>query len=649
MKTQAAEKMEEIRTHDKSNSQLDEPVVPSKLDPLASPTKGILLTPGTGTTRRKTVSFGTLLADAQKEEEISPSLKANLGSALKSRDSEVPQKNPRIQPRHSSLTKTLIELSKQKPQSHATSTTSSEEEFTREAASSFGIPTENTDQIADITVDLSQPRSRSGQHWKTEYEQYHKRSSREMKKMIMYGQNVKSYALKKDSEATGLGEKLKKELAKVAAMEKKVSKLAAQLNTAYANGPGEESEQTRLVGELAQQTALAIRYKQKADNYRRAMQKENRADAPHAGEQDDTQIGRESYQESQSEADSPEIVTSPSEKGTSQAELKSLRMNAQKAEEQAAKLEAENIALKRSLARVKGEMMSYEARRQAREERFKRREEKCKAEQKACEAQLAKLTIEHQTLLLASSQSSKAEAIAHPQPTASHDILRRTKEDQKSSETEPVNGNQPTNKPMGQNRVLRPYISPRKGRSQKPAVDIWTLSSPRDADAPGGGTSSPSKEPTEVAPSSVKHDIHRTLKEINQNLIPDHSDPGIDSDPTKPHQLLQPLPNASSPPIILHTHNQNPTIITEPRRAMTVHPHLASSPAKFEPSDAMIKPGAKAAPSMATVGRSASLLSRVGSRTGTMTSVRGSALSAERAAAAKARLAKRSAEKKGRG
>ena len=645
-KTQPTEEAKGAIAHDAVKLQLDLPVAVPKVDLLASPTKGILLTPGTGATRRKTVSFGSLIAaDAQKEEEqLSPTESKREIAPECRNDSKVRKPSPRIQPRHSSLTKTLIQMSKQKVDDHAISVTSREERFALEPVSNNGTQMENTAQSPDNTVDLSQPRSRSGQHWKTEYEQYHKRSNIEMKKMIMYGQNVKSYAVKKDSEATCLGEKLKKELAKVSAMEKKVSKLAARLNTAYAHGPEGEGEQTRLVSELAQQTALAIRYKQKADRYRRAMQKEDRADGSD-GDGDTVQVSEEAFQETHREADLPEVVAQPVENGNLHAQLETLRVSAKKTEDQVARLEAENSALKQSLARVKSEMMSYEARRQAREERYKRREAKSKADQKACETQLAKLTVEHQNLLLASRQSTNAEVLAHPQPTACSDGHINDIGDAKSRTKE---GSKTNTEPSGQYRVSKPYVSPRKSRLQRSTVDIWTLSSPRDA----ADNVSPSKEPTELPPSSVRHDIQRTLKEIDQNLIPEqHTDTKTKSEahisrasndahkvPTD--TIPQPHPQSEIPSPV----HQEPAIVSSPHPTVKLNTHLPSDPAKRDPSDMMGKSTVKT--SIATVGRSASLLSRVGSRASTMTSVRGSALSAERAAAAKARLAARSAEKR---
>ena len=632
------------------NGDFDEPVAILKVDPLLSPTKGILLTPGTGATRRKTVSFGDSIANAQQKEEQSPSPVENRNSALNTkRNPDVPKAGPSIQPRHSSLTKTLIELSKQKSNEQAALVRSTKETPTRETpartiASAIEAQTDDADQLADNTVDLNQPRSMSGQHWKTEYEQYHRRSNREMKSIIMHGQNVKSYAVKKDSEATGLGEKLKKELAKVASMEKKVSKLAGQLKNTHSQGPEGEGEQTKLVAELAQQTALAIRYKQKADRYREAMLREKRVDGSD-GEPQDLQVVEEADEMSTREANLRENSAWSAKKDILHAELESLRVSAGKAEDQAAKLEAENGALKQSLARVKGEIMSYESRRQSREERFKRKEAKCKADHKACQIQLEKLTVEHRNLLLASGQPSKAETLVHPKPLACYDDPRELNGNPSVAEEDIPNGDETCYKPLEQNRISKPYISPRKSRPQKSAIDIWTLSSPRD----GADNGSPSKEPTEIPPSSVRHDIYRTLKEIDHNLIPEQhpgtkssSGPLVSQTNNAHKSTTQTMsqPASGKPSLVYTMHNQR-DIISSSQPVMV---DLTSSPAKIEPLEAIVKPPVK--DSIGTLGRSSSLISRVGSRTSTMTSGRGPALPAERAAAAKARLAARSAEKR---
>ena len=469
-----------------------EPSRATRLDQSASPTKGILLTPGTAATRRKTVSFS---ARKDFETDQKPSANALLDSNDPAKVKPEPGQTCEPRRRQSALTKTLIELSTKRsspPVGPAQPATALESDTFKKptANGNFQKSRDPFELIADQTIDLSQPRSRSGQHWKAEFEEYHKRSNREMKKIIQYGQNVKSFAVKKDFEVTNLSEKLQKELAKVARMESKVSKLAKLLKAAHEQGPEGESEQTRLVGELAQQTAMAVRYQRKAEQYRRAIGRRSASAADEQNqllEEDDTQV-----------KDHFEVATL-------QAQLESLQETATTAEKRASKLESENEQLKRSLARVKEEMMSYDTRRQAREERLKKREERHKSEKEQCEAQLAELRIEHQKLLQAYQRPGAT--MPHPVSIARDSPLQPPPlQDAKENIAPPPNDNQTSTR--------QPSLSPQKRRlQQKTAVDIWTLSSPKDnADQP-----SP-KEGIELAPSSVKHDIHRALQEININL-----------------------------------------------------------------------------------------------------------------------------------
>ncbi|MCJ1456614.1 hypothetical protein MMC28_006976 [Mycoblastus sanguinarius] len=617
-----------------------------KFDPMLSPTRGILLTPGTGATRRKTVSFGNLTANLQRKEDETSTAHGGLElrsiTAANDKGSEAPA---RIQPRQSSLTKTLIELSKQKVYESAAPDGPVVPAPPNAPVPGNDIKKEPLEPVTDNTVDLSQPLSRSGQHWKAEYEQYHKRSNREMKKIIKYGQNVKSYAVKKDSEATNLGEKLKKELDKVATMEAKVSKLATQLRNAQTQGPDGETDQTRLVSELAQQTALAIRYKQKADKYSRAMRKQG-SKATLKDDQDDSKIVESAIEGHLRQGSSLDETDKSRELVQLRSELDSLRINAKAAEDQVVKLEVENTALKRSLARVKEEMMSYESRRQAREESLKKREAKHKAARTECENQLSQLKLEHQELLRKSAQPIQAKVEPQDLPFPSQTLSGGLVKERIPPGVAPVQGgSQDLQTVRGDVQAPEPYISPRKKRLQKTAVDIWTLSSPRNGtdDAPR------TKEHTELAPSSVKHDIHRTLKEIDQNLIPEQSPtvkPAADGDhplaTTSPEVPAPKVSHSTMPLAVRRMHTRRATI-SSPRPSMI---NLQSSPAKLEPLQPTNDPHSK--PSVATTGRSSSLMSRVGSRASTMGSTKGMMLPAERAAAAKARLARRSAEKKKR-
>ena len=576
-----------------------------KLDQLASPTKGILLTPGTAATRRKTVSFSakkefrerTNSPDNAVELDSKESRKESLGHGLASE----PQR------KQSALTRTFIELSTKRSSSPAVITGSIGPDTRSLSSNAIAddkakIPFKTSESVVDATVDLSQPRSRSGQHWKAEYEEYHKNSSREMKKIIQYGQNIKSYAAKKDCEATSLNEKLQKELGKVARMESKVSKLAKQLKTANAQGPEGESEQARIVGELAQQTAMTVRYQRKAERYRKAMRRQSANNLM----ENESQVPDESLVDGR---ESPQVMF---EVATLQAQLESLQETATVAEKRAAKLENENKQLKRSLARVKEEMMSYESRRQVREGRLEKREERHRASKEQCEAELANMKVEYQRLL----QTNRVHGNSLQQPVAAvKNVLIANKGNPSANNQDTKEGGAPPPVTI-QNQPRQPSLSPRKRRSLKHAVDIWTLSTSND----NPKQSSPNREATELAPSSVKHDIRRALNEIDQNLIASKPDPSSQT--------------AADPKVPTHIE--------------TILPVAESSP-KRDIADDLMKVPTFHQLHQSTVGRSASLLShRIGSRTSTMGSARISSMSAERAAAAKARLAerKKSGEKK---
>ena len=628
-----SEQLEDTKAMDKDNTPTKAPVLRPKLDPFSSPAKGILLTPGTTATRRKTVSF-LHLEESVPEKVAEPPVEdedSQIDPALTppKKESEAPSKE---QPRQSKLTKTLIELSKQKSE-NKTNPVDSDTRATKSAKTpTHAFETDSIQESPDVTVDLDQPRSRSGQHWKTEYEQYHRRSSREIKQILRYGQNVKSYAVKKDSEATSLAEKLEKELARVARMEKKVTKLAAQLNAAQSQGPEGETEQQRLVGELAQQTALAIRYKQKADQHKMAIQEQNLGEG-RASDKDVPLAESNEDERPHGLLSRPDSVDVSSNTFYLQAQLDDLRRTSKAAEDHAKQLERENKALKRNLLRVKEEMTSYETRRQAREENLKKREEKHKAARKECEKRLAQLTTEHQKLLLASDRASTADDVVEIQALEVNSSARRLRENRKPPKATIDEDTAKDSQSTAQ--VSKPYISPRKRKPQN-TVDIWTLSSPNDAAM--GQDLFP--ETTQLPPSSVRHDIHRTLKEIDQNLGTEKQ-PDIESN----HSPINLKTDSPLKALAMETRERmenNKSAISSPRPKMI---NFSSSPAKLQPSGPTDLAYAK--PSRATVARSASLMSNiVGSRTSTMGSVRGSALPADRAAAAKARLAKRSAEKK---
>lgn len=378
---------------------------PSRLGPPLSPTKGILVTPGTGANKRKTVSFGSLMpaggdgtSSFLLEKPLTP--KATVTDLRNS----VVQEGPRPMEKEAATAKSLFEAHLKDSQQRISkrsalqilekqgATSLDQWEDTRPVMQTCHLP-----YGPDTTVDLNTPCSASGKHWKEEYEHYHRKSNRELKRIIQHGQTIKSYAHRKDSEAVSLSQKLNSELGKVAAMEARVSELATELAKARAHGPTHQGESTDLLTDLAQQTTLAIRYKQRADRYKASLDSRvtsARVTSPSAGQLDDcVRISLD---------DNPTITTSSPDNHKNELlnhELEILRSAARSAGEKASRLQHENTTLKQKMARVKDEMKNYDTRRLVKEERLKKREAKLKLAKQNCEAELANFNIKHQNLL----------------------------------------------------------------------------------------------------------------------------------------------------------------------------------------------------------------------------------------------------------
>ncbi|KAL9638008.1 MAG: hypothetical protein Q9164_001852, partial [Protoblastenia rupestris] len=550
----------------------------SEAELLSSPTKGILLTPGIGTSRRKNVSFMHLGTENYKKAADIP-----LEETRPRQDDSPTRRSHRrdTRPRPSTFTKTLIELSKQRSDEHLQAKATISGPTDTSLAQTEEIGTLKAIQAEpDHTIDLSHPRSRSGQHWKAEYEQYYRRSDREMKKIIKYGQNVKSYAVKKDSEASRLADRLQKELARKQSVESKVSKLTSRLDVAQTQDTKSEGDHARLVSELAQQTALAVKHKEKADQYREVLQQQQ-----HAYQR----FGHTRIESRASpKGDESDWQDEPQEDPLN-AQLANLQETARSAVDRASKLEAENAALKRSLARVKDEMMSYESRRQAREERLKKREEKHKIAKETAEAQLAQLRVEHQKLL--DERGCPGPSTAQP-----NNPLKAHIDERESSTSRPP----PPTLVRKENSRPGTSTSPRKRRQQNPVIDIWTCDIPDENRKRQDTHPQAEEEPTEIPPSSVKQDINRALQDINLNLLADEQAPNkpkaariekkkknLEDKNTNESNLQAPRPTSSSAAgatdgLPATTHHplpaQNPNI---PRTLLTHNTITSSPPSRF--------------------------------------------------------------------
>lgn len=355
-----------------------------KLEACVSPAKSILLTPGAGTSRRKTVTFGKLIepdSETLHVEKSKVTMIVGSGKDISTQHSTVrSDKNLQHQNRlrRSLFAPTNLPAATLASRPHFNSTSNPPEDRKKESNDgqmewSTGTAQESPLQRdGDVTIDLKDPRSKSGKFWKEEHENYQHKSDCEIRSLIRYGQVTKSYAEKKDSEAMNLREKLDDAVRSVAKMEARVSILASQLACSRTDdGPG-DVDQARILSDLARQTATALKYKEKAENYKLLIA-EQKGVVP-------TDIDPNDHQEVMLGLTEPTIqqtsMNVSQELQTLRSEVTSLRATAEKAKTKATGLERDNKVLKTSLARVKKEMKEYEIRNQAREERRKRKDKR---------------------------------------------------------------------------------------------------------------------------------------------------------------------------------------------------------------------------------------------------------------------------------
>ncbi|OJJ48888.1 hypothetical protein ASPZODRAFT_1341114 [Penicilliopsis zonata CBS 506.65] len=130
---------------------------------MVSPTKGILVTPGTISNRRKTVSFGQEVVDNERKRDASPSKTprtptqkpGNVSSQWLSASSDGKNK-PR-----SKLTQTLMDAREKTPPTSQPTRTGQKE--LAEAQTKVC-----SDDHNDETLNLDEPRSQSGKYWKAD-------------------------------------------------------------------------------------------------------------------------------------------------------------------------------------------------------------------------------------------------------------------------------------------------------------------------------------------------------------------------------------------------------------------------------------------------------------------------------------------------
>lgn len=181
------------------NAAVDE-TGPSTPKSAAPKRPGILLTPGTGGTRRKTVSFERKISAAQKD------------AAQLDKHVETPKVNPGRFPSPVTV--------RSKPADVA------------EPAATA----ESKQVLTTTATGYAEPQTEEGRYWKSQYDSFLAKSTMEMKKLAKKEQVAKKFARYKDNEATKLAESLQREHARVEILEKQVAEYVTQLKLATAQG-----------------------------------------------------------------------------------------------------------------------------------------------------------------------------------------------------------------------------------------------------------------------------------------------------------------------------------------------------------------------------------------------------------------------------
>tara|TARA_R110002003_G_scaffold95_3_gene7250 strand:- start:9057 stop:10802 length:1746 start_codon:yes stop_codon:yes gene_type:complete len=157
---------------DAANAKVIELPTPSEDGTPVSPSKqpgGILMTPGTATKGRKTVSFGSQVVDNEGK-------RGNIGKSGIPND--CPGKFP--SPWTPGTQLKLEPGSDKRPRTKLTEALLDARTTTQPK---LGQKPKAKDD-SDITIDLGAPRSESGRYWKEQYESYAERSEKEMKKVV---------------------------------------------------------------------------------------------------------------------------------------------------------------------------------------------------------------------------------------------------------------------------------------------------------------------------------------------------------------------------------------------------------------------------------------------------------------------------------
>lgn len=222
---------------------LAKPELESIEEPLSSPTKGILLTPGAAAARKKNVSFGANVVDNEEKRPMKsglpddcpgkfPSPWVGVSSDTRQRDGSPDKARGR-----NKLTEALEQVR--------------DDSRKRKSKGDNNKQIDDDELIVELGGDHKEPRSADGKYWKREYDIYRTNTQREVKKLITKQKAAKSFAQMKDTQCTDLADQLRQEQKKVEKLEAKTAELASLVWDLQAKLQNNQDEDMKQPGEVA--------------------------------------------------------------------------------------------------------------------------------------------------------------------------------------------------------------------------------------------------------------------------------------------------------------------------------------------------------------------------------------------------------------
>lgn len=231
------------------------------------------MTPGTATIRRKSVSFGhdvkeqdaAARREGRRNGRSRPTRSASLNRALEIAKDEKSGQDNQTKPLDTKLSMSL-DIGAGKLALQPVTSRRKESDYLTKPDLLEELARDDPD--GDMTMDLNQPHSQSGRYWKSEFQKYHTEAQHQMKILLTYKEGAKDFARMKDVEVLELQQQLTEAVRKKTVAENKMSSSLRRKARALGYDSDEDVDISRLLEDLARKTALCEQYKKQVENLR---------------------------------------------------------------------------------------------------------------------------------------------------------------------------------------------------------------------------------------------------------------------------------------------------------------------------------------------------------------------------------------------